>query len=137
MGDKKGPRTPEAGNEEKLQRRAFVEKGVKIAAGAGILGAAGLVAKPAEAAQPGQATCGPSPSVMEVTFDFHSTGRPDLRALQAQIQQSGEQIAQVTGRVTEKNGWGEWLRDASGDTETMDMRAVSFKHIPFRTGVGK
>jgi len=134
MDDKKGPRTSEAGNDEGIERRAFVEKGAKIAAGAGILGAVGMATGPAEAAEPQRATCGPNPSVMEVTFDFHSTGRPNLRALQEQIMRAGEQLSSVTRRMTDENGWGEWLRDTSGDFETMDMRAVSFKHIPFRTG---
>lgn len=121
-----------------LERRDFVAKTAALAGAAGVVGVSGL-ARSAAAAE-SDANCGPNPRVMTVTFDFHSTntrGRPDFREMTNQISQSGgELVSQLSRRFTDDNGWGDWLRDASGDSETMDMRRVSFKHVPFRTGGG-
>jgi hypothetical protein len=132
---------PEKGQEGDIGRRAFVAKTAAIAGAAGVAGATGLAAS--AAAQRGasrgasSAACGPNPRTMTVTFDFHSTsaGRSsNFQALAQKVSQSQENVLSLTRRCTDDNGWGEWLRDASGDPEAMDLRAISFRHVPFRTG---
>lgn len=129
--DRDGPAESAGAN---LERRKFVAKTAALAGAAGIVGAAGL-AKSAVAAEAGK-SCGPNPRTMSVTFDFHSTGTgaPNFRELSSQLSRSGETVLGLTRNFTEENGWGEWLRDASGDASAMDLRAIGFKHVPFRTG---
>jgi len=138
MDDTKGPVGSEAETDEAMERRDFMKEGMKLAAGAGVLGAMGLSAKPAGAAAAGTAasaqSCGPNPTVMQVTFDFHGTGQLDIRQIREHIARSGEQLSFVTSRMSEEGGWKDWPRDASGDDDLIEMRGVSYRQLPFGTG---
>lgn len=135
MAERKKRQEKETGGAD-LERRAFVAKGAALAGAAGIAAAGGLAAKTAAGAEPA-AACGPNPRTMNVSFDFHSTGqgaRPNFRQLAQEVSQSAETVLSLTRRFTDDNGWGEWLRDASRDTQAMDLRMISFHQVPFRTG---
>lgn len=130
---RKNEQTPEGTD---LERRAFVTKTAALAGAVGMVGAAGVAANVAAAAET-PAACGPNPRTMTVTFDFHSAGKssiPDFRKLAQLVSQSGETVLGLTRRFTDDNGWGEWLRDASRDSQAMDLRMVAFHQVPFRTG---
>jgi hypothetical protein len=119
-----------------LERRAFVMKTAALTGAIGVAGAAGVAANVAAATET-SAVCGPNPRTMTVTFDFHSAGRskvPNFTKLMQHVTQSGELVLGLTKRFTDDNGWGEWLRDASRDSEAMDLRMIAFHQVPFRTG---
>lgn len=130
---KKDEHPPEGAD---LERRAFVSKTAALAGAVGVAGAAGIAANVAGASETA-AACGPNPRTMTVTFDFHSTGRsstPDFRLLAQEVSRSTETVLSLTRRFTDDNGWGEWLRDASRDSNAMDLRMIAFHQVPFRTG---
>lgn len=107
-----------------VSRRSFVTKGAAMAAGA-LAGASvvGTTQSAKAAAQEGDCRS------MQVTMQYQGFGDMNPRQILENFGQGGELLQEAIRNCPEKGGFGEWNRDASGDTE---IRSIGFHHMPFR-----
>jgi hypothetical protein len=114
---------PEA-NEKSVSRRSFVTKGATLAAGA-ITGASVVgMSDTAKAAGAQDGNC----RSMEVTFHIQGFGDMNPNEIMGNFERAGELLQDAIKRCPDEGGWGDWPRDASGDTE---IRSVGFRNLPF------